>query len=118
VLFIKKRTIAIAIDLNYDTYARSFTSGSKPIPQGNITFENVCIEGDIKTFFRANYPVENITISDCKIKDANILFEGFDLEGLTYPPVTLTVENTVLCENAVLSDGRHKVIVVDKDKER
>ncbi|MBQ8342703.1 MAG: hypothetical protein IJY21_01210 [Clostridia bacterium] len=110
----KKRSIAVAIDLNYDTYARSFTKGSKPVPQGNITFDNVCIEADIQTFFRANYPVENITIKNSDIKEAKILFEGFDLDGLSYPPVQLTVESTPLSKNAVISDGRHKVTVMQK----
>ena len=110
----KTRTIAVAIDLNYDTYARSFTEGSIPVPQGNITFENIRLEADIKTFFRANYPVENITVKNCNLGDEKILFEGFNLDGLTYPPVLLTVENTPLSDDTVLSDSRHQVTVIKK----
>ena len=110
----KTRVIAVAIDLNYDTYARSLTEGSTPVPQGNITFDNVCVEADIKTFFRANYPVENITVKNCALKDAKILFEGFDLAGLTYPLVQLTIEETALYDNTVLSDEKHKVEIIKK----
>ena len=108
----KVRSIAVAIDLNYDTYARSFTQGSTPIPQGNITFDNVQLEADIKTFFRANYPTENITVKNCDLKDAKILFQGFSLEGLSYPPVQLTIENCNLDENTVVFDDLHKVTVI------
>ena len=110
----KVRSIAVAIDLNYDTYARSFTEGSTPLPQGSITFDNVQIEADIKTFFRANYPVENIAIKNCDLKDAKILFEGFPLKGLSYPPVQLTIENSTLDESAILSDEKHKVSIIKK----
>ena len=105
----KKRNIGISFDLNYDTYARSYYVGCKPVPQTDVTFENVHIQADISCFVRANYPTGTVKIVNTDLKDSKVRFEGMEIEGLEYPEATLILENVTRKEDSIFSDVKHKV---------
>ena len=109
----KKRQHAISISLNYDKYARSFYSGCKPVAQGNITFERVSIENEIKNMIHSNYPSENIKILDTDLKDSKVYFQASDIDGLSYPTVDVTLENVVRKDDSIIFDEKHPVNIIE-----
>ncbi|MBQ8876845.1 MAG: hypothetical protein IJY63_04800 [Clostridia bacterium] len=108
----KKRTIAVSIDLNHDTYAHSCYPGSIPLPQGGFVLENVYIENEIDRFLRANYPVSDITIVNTDLKNAKIRFERGALDGIEYPNATLTLRNVTNADENLSSDGVHTFTLI------
>ena len=105
----KKRTVAVAISLNNDVWARSYTVGCTPVPQENITLEKVYIENEIDTLLESNHPCGNITVADTDLKGASITFRSEALEALTYPTVDLTLKNVKAEADSVMTDGKHTV---------
>ena len=105
---------AIGISLNNDVYARSYVVGSRPVPQGNITFERIYIENKVPKLLGSNYPTENITIKDTDMKDSRIYFLAEQMEGLSYPAVSLTLENVICRTDFLVSDEGHPVCVIER----
>ena len=105
----KKRDVAVAISLNNDVWARSYMTGCTPIPQENITLENIYIENEVKTLLYSNHPCDNITVADTDMKGSNIVLSAEPLEALTYPTVNLTLKNVASTEDPVITDGDHVV---------
>lgn len=105
----KKRDVAVAISRNNDVWARSYMTGCTPIPQENITLENIYIENEVKTLLYSNHPCDNITVADTNMKGSNIVLSAEPLEALTYPTVNLTLKNVASTEDSVITDGDHTV---------
>jgi hypothetical protein len=99
--------------LNYDNYARSFYHGCAPLPQGNITLENISIENEIEYLIHSNYPSENIKILDTDFKDSKVYFQASDIEGLSYPTVDITLKNVVRKNDSIISDEKHPVNITE-----
>ena len=105
----KKRNVAIAISLNNDVWARSYVAGCTPVPQENITLENICIENEVATLLDSNHPCNNITVADTDLKDSSLTFRSEPLDSLTYPTVNLTLKNVTSTADPVVTDGNHAV---------
>jgi len=111
----KERNIAFHISLNYDSYARSYSQGCKPIPQGNLTFERISVENKINMLLCSNYPSEHIAVRDTDLKDTKIDFRAArKIEGLSYPTVDLTLERVNRKENSIASDEVHRVRLIER----
>ncbi len=109
----KKRDIAVAISLNYDSYARSFYSGCKPLPQGNITLENISVENDVGILFYSNYPTENIKLKNIDFKKSKMWFDVAEkAENLVYPEVNIVMENVAIYENTIYNNHKHPVEMI------
>jgi len=106
----KKRKTAIAVSLNYDTYARSFYPGCVCVPQGEITLENIIVENDVDVLFHSNYPTENITLKNIDFKNSKLCFDVVPEAGeIIYPEVEINIENVVLSENTIQTDPKHPI---------
>ncbi|MBQ7769897.1 MAG: hypothetical protein IJ373_01790 [Clostridia bacterium] len=101
----KKRTIAMALDLNHDTYAHSCYPGSVPVPHSGIVMENVSVENEIEYLLRANYPTADVTIRDTDIKKSKVRFERGALEETVYPKAIITLKNVRGAGENFSSDG-------------
>ncbi|MBO7169753.1 MAG: hypothetical protein J6W28_01080 [Clostridia bacterium] len=101
----KKRDRAMQIALNDDTWARSYVAGCCPVPQGNLTFERVYVEGEINSVLYINYPSENITFRDTDLGSSKITFHAEELEGLCYPSVSLTLQNVTCTPQSIVCEG-------------
>ena len=106
----KKRKTAIAVSLNYDTYARSFYPGCVCVPQGGITLENIIVENDVDVLFHSNYPTENITLKNIDFKNSKLCFDVVPEAGeIIYPEVEINIENVVLSENTIQTNPKHPI---------
>jgi hypothetical protein len=110
----KERNIAFHISLNYDSYARSYSQGCKPIPQGNFTFERIFVENKINMLLCSNYPSENISVYDTDLKDTKIDFRARRIEGLSYPTVDLTLDGVKRKERSVVFEEEHPVRLFER----
>ena len=107
----KKRTVAVAISLNNDVWARSYVENCTPVPQKNISLENISIENEIDSLLLSNYPCDNITVFDTDLKNTTLCFKSEDLDGLNYPTATVTLKNVKATENSIICDKNHKIKV-------
>lgn len=105
----KKRSIGIAISLNYDTYARSWYPGCFCTPQSGITLENISVENDVGILLYSNYPTENITLKDTDLKESKIFFDVNENTDIIYPEVNIVTENVVFFEDSVKNSPKHPV---------
>jgi len=112
----KQRPHGISIDLNRDTYAQSYYPGSKPVPQGDILFENIYVENEIPCLLRSNYPTRDITLRNIDLKNSTIRFESAGFDDLEYPEVQLTLDNVTAKPGQIQSDGKHRIVVNDITK--
>lgn len=113
----KKREIAIAIDFNRDTYARSYYPGSISPVQGNITFENIYIENDIPIMLRSNAPVDELKFINVDMKDRKIYLQDIEADGLEYPKSNITLENVTSAdgnEDFIICDGQQSANIIRK----
>jgi hypothetical protein len=109
----KKRSVAIAISLNNDVWARSYVEGCTPVPRENIPLDNIYIENRIDAVLHSNHPCDNITVSNTDLKSSNIVFEAVNLYDLIYPEVKLTLRNVVGTPNSVVTDVNHTVNLME-----
>ncbi len=105
----KKRSIAIAISLNHDTYARSYYPGCVIVPQSNIMLENISVENDIDVLLHANYPSDNITLKDIDFADSGLCFDAVSEAEVTYPEVNIKAENIRIKKDAIRFSPAHPV---------
>lgn len=106
----KKRSIGIALSLNYDTYARSFYPGCVCVPQGDITLENIVVENDVDILLHSTYPTENLTLKNIDFKNSRLCFDAVGkAEGIVYPEVEIIAENIVFNENTIQSSPKHPI---------
>ena len=109
----KKRSIGIAISLNYDTYARSFYPGCLCIPQSGITLENIVLENDVDILLHSNYPTENITLKNLDFKNSRLCFDAVQkAEGIIYPEVEIKAVNVVFNENTIHTAPEHPIKII------
>ena len=101
----KKRDRAMQIALNDDIWARSYVPGCSPVPQGDLTFERVFVEGEINSVLYINYPSESITFRDTNLSSSKITFHAEALEGLRYPSVDLTLQNVTHTSQSIACEG-------------
>lgn len=109
----KKRNSAVAISLNHDTYAQSCYPGCRPIPHSNITIDKVYIKNEVKYLLHSNYPSENITLKNTDL-DRSLLgfYTDFSRCVIDYPQVELHTENVPFPEKNLVTDGIHKVNLI------
>ena len=107
----KKRGVAVAISLNNDVWARSYVKNCVPVPQENITLENVSIENEIDALLLSNYPCNNINVIDTDLKNSTLCFKAEKLDGLNYPTVTVTLKNVTATESSIFCDEKHTINV-------
>lgn len=105
----KKRSIGIAISLNYDTYARSWYPGCVCVPQGNITLENITVENDVDILLHSNYPTENITLKNIDFKNSKLCFDANKNTDIIYPEVKIIAENVVFKGDTLSFSAEHSV---------
>ena len=106
----KKRDIAIAISLNYDTYARSCYPGCVCVPQGGITLENIVLENDVDILLRSDYPTENVTLKDIDFKSSKLCFDIVTkADKVIYPEVDITAENVIFNEKNIQVSPKHPI---------
>ena len=106
----KKRDIAIAISLNYDTYARSCYPGCVCVPQSGITLDNVILENDVGILLHSTYPSENITLKNIDFKKSKLCFGTVSqTDGVIYPEVEIIAENVVFNDNTIQTDPKHPI---------
>ncbi len=106
----KKRHIGIALSLNYDTYARSYYPGCKPVPQSDIVLENISVENDVKILLHSNYPTQNVTLRNIDFRNSKICFEAVEkIEELNYPEVNIKTENVVFYDDTIHSTPNHTI---------
>lgn len=106
----KKRSIGIAISLNYDTYARSCYPGCICVPQSGITLENIVLENDIDILLHSTYPTENVTLKNIDFKNSKLCFETVkNADKIIYPEVEITAENVTLYSSTVQTDPKHPI---------
>ena len=105
----KKRTVAVAISLNNDVWARSYVEGCKIPPQENITLDTFYIENGVDALLDSNYPCNGITVANTNLGDAKLCFRAENFEELTYPIADLTLKNVTLTENSVVFDEKHRI---------
>ena len=103
----KKRSIGIAISLNYDTYARSWYPGCTCTPQGNITLQNISIENDVGILLHSTYPTENITLKDIDFKNSRLCFDAVGKTDVIYPEVHINAENVTVKNDTLKSSQKH-----------
>ena len=108
----KKRAIAVALSLNYDSYARSYYPGCVNVPQSDITLDNILIENDIDVLLHSNYPTENVTLKNFDFKSSALCFDTVSkVDGIVYPKVTINVENVVFNDNTVRFNPKHPIVI-------
>ena len=107
----KKRTVAVAISLNNDVWARSYRKGCTMPPQENITLQNFTVENEVDILLHSNYPCDNVTVADTDTEDARLVFAALPLEGLTYPVANVTLNNVITNENSLICDEKHQINV-------
>ena len=108
----KKRAVAVAIDLNCDTYARSWCPGCEPVPQDAITLENVCVENEVIWLLRSNYPTGTVTLKNIDLGESRVGFFSAR-EEVEYPTARLVLENVTMAADSICTDRKHKVQVVN-----
>jgi hypothetical protein len=107
----KKRTVAVAISLNNDVWARSYRKGCTMPPQENITLQNFTVENEVGILLHSNYPCNGITLADTDLGQCRICFTSEPLDGLTYPTATVTLNNVITNENSLICDEKHQINV-------
>lgn len=110
----KKRSVAIAISLNNDVWARSYVDGCTPVPQENITLDNIYIENRIDAVLHSNHPCDNITVSNTDLKSSNIVFEAVNLPDLTYPTVNLTLKGVTAEGGKITASDSHPINITSQ----
>lgn len=108
----KKRSIGIAVNLNYDTYARSYYTGCSCVPQSGITLENILIENNVDILLHSNYPTENLTLKNIDFKNSKLCFDTVpQAEKLVYPEVKIHTQNVVFNQNTIQANPKHPITI-------
>ncbi|MBQ6863798.1 MAG: hypothetical protein IJO14_06135 [Clostridia bacterium] len=105
----KKRSTAIAISLNHDTYARSVYPGCKCVPQSNITLENIVTENDVENLLHSNYPSADITLKNIDFKNAKLCFDVVEQADIAYPEVQINAQNVIFNEDTIHATPGHPI---------
>lgn len=98
----KDRPIGLAIFFDKDNYSRSYYPNSNAPVQENITFENLVVDGDIKSVVLANTPVDNLRFVNCTLKNNTIRFANIGTEGASYPKTNVLMNGTYFKEDVNL----------------
>ncbi|MBQ6885011.1 MAG: hypothetical protein IJN56_04655 [Clostridia bacterium] len=98
----KDRYVGLYILFDKDNWSRSYYPNSKAPVQENITFENLVVEGDVKSVVMANTPVDNIRFVNCTLKNNTVRFVDVGTEGAVYPKTNLLMSGTYFKENVDL----------------
>ena len=112
----KKRGTAFGIDLDMGSYVRSYYPGSHPIPQENLTFENIFVENELIHLIYANYPVQNISLRNVHLGNSDIHFTSYPAEAIEYPEIRVQVANVPGYEEKITVSGRCTVDVSAENK--
>ncbi len=106
----KRRNTAIAVSLNYDSYARSYYPGCICTPQSGITLENIVMKNDVDILFHSNYPTKNIMLKNIDFKNSKLCFdEVLNADGIIYPEVEIIAENVIFNENTIQTTPKHPI---------
>lgn len=106
----KKRSIAVAISMNYDTYARSAYPGCICVPQGDITLDDIRLENEVDILLHSNYPTENISLKNIDFKNAKLCFDVVaQAADVVYPTVEICAEHVLLNESTLQATPKHPV---------
>ena len=109
----KKRSTAIAISLNYDTYARSYYPGCVCVPHDGITMENIVVENEVDNLFSSDYPTGNITLKNIDFRKSKLRFSCISAaENIVYPEVQIKTENVVFYDDTIQSDPGHSIKIL------
>ena len=109
----KKRSTAIAISLNYDTYARSYYPGCVCVPHDGITMENIVVENEVDNLFSSDYPTGNITLKNIDFRKSKLRFSYISAaENIVYPEVQIKTENVVFYDDTIQSDPGHRIKIM------
>ena len=98
----KDRPIGLAIFFDKDNWSRSYYPNSKAPVQENITFENLVVEGDVKSVVLANTPVDNLRFVNCTLRNNTVRFVNIGTEGALYPKTNVLLNGTYFKENVDL----------------
>ena len=98
----KDRPIGLYILFDKDNWSRSYYPNSEAPVQENITFENLVVEGDIKSVVLSNTPVDNLRFINCTLKNNTVRFANIGTEGALYPKTNVLLNGTYFKENADL----------------
>lgn len=109
----KKRSTAIAISLNHDTYARSVYPGCVCVPQSDITLENIVAENDIDCLLHSNYPTADITLKNIDFKNAKLCFDVVPQTDIIYPEVNVKTESVIFYEKTMKIHPNHPIRLCD-----
>lgn len=109
----KKRSTAIAISLNYDTYARSYYPGCVCVPHDGITMENIVVKNEVDNLFSSDYPTGNISLKNIDFRNSKLRFSCISAaENIVYPEVQIKAENVVFYDDTIQSDPGHRIKIL------